>query len=103
MGDNLKKESVFINKINKNIKNNQEYCNVREEKIINNIINNNSLNIDEKIEKLFNTNGYVFNKDVDIITNNKKYHTRIAGKVNNYLITFDNDIINISSIKDIVF
>ena len=94
----MKKKEIFVNRIDKIINNNQEYCDVIENN--DNVIN---INIDDKIDKLFNTNGYVFNKEVKIITSDKEYLTRIAGKVNNHLITFDNDIIDVSSIKDIVY
>ncbi len=98
----MKKNKIFVNKINKNINNNQKYCDVLEEvKEINNI--DNSISIDEKLDKLFNTNGYIFNTNVKIITSDKIYQTKIAGKVNNHIITLDNDIIDISSIKDIIY
>ena len=98
----MKKNKIFVNKINKNINNNQKYCDVLEDvKEINNI--DNSISIDEKLDKLFNTNGYIFNTNVKIITSDKIYQTKIAGKVNNHIITLDNDIIDISSIKDIIY
>ena len=82
-------------------KNNQKSCEV-EEKVINEdaVVN---ISVDEKIDKLFNTNGYVFSKNVEIVTNDKVYNTKIAGKVNNHIITLDNDIIKISDIKDIKY
>ena len=48
-------------------KNNQKSCEV-EEKVINEdaVVN---ISVDEKIDKLFNTNGYVFSKNVEIVTN----------------------------------
>ena len=99
----MKKEKIYINKINKKIDNNQNYCDVNEtEKSV--VSNNDSdLAVEEKLEKLFNTNGYVFNTDVKIITNNKNYDTKIAGRVGNNIITLDNDIINVKDIKNIVF
>ncbi len=82
-------------------KNNQKSCEV-EEKVINEdaVVD---ISVDEKIDKLFNTNGYVFSKNVEIATNDKVYNTKIAGKVNNHIITLDNDIIKISDIKDIKY
>ena len=56
----------------------------------------------EKIMKLINRNGYIFNVDVDITTDDNKYHTRIAGIVNNHLITLDRNIIDIRDVKDII-
>ena len=95
----MKKEKVYINKIDKKILNNQSYCDVSEKEEI--IIND--LSVQDKLNKLFNTNGYVFNKEVKIITNNKTYNTKIAGKVGHNIITLDNDIINIKCIKDIIY
>ena len=98
----MKKEKIYVNKINKKIDNNQSYCDVLHEK--ENISKNNSkLSVDDKLKQLFNINGYIFNVNVEIITSDKTYHTKIAGKVNNHIITLDNDIINIDDIKDIVF
>ena len=82
-------------------KNNQKSCEV-EEKVINEETGV-DISVDEKIDKLFNTNGYVFSKNVEIVTNDKVYNTKIAGKVNNHIITLDNDIIKISDIKDIKY
>ena len=45
--------------------------------------------------------GYVFNKRVVIVTNNKTYDTRIAGKIGNRIITLDGDSINIDDIVNI--
>ena len=89
-------KNIFINK-----KNNQKSCEV-EESVLNEETTDDLL-IDEIIDNLFNTNGYIFSKDVEIVTNDKVYNTKIAGKVNNHIITLDNDIIKISDIKDIKY
>ena len=47
------------------------------------------------------TTSYVFNKRVVIITKDKTYDTRIAGKLGNKIITLDNDSINIDDITKI--
>ena len=98
----MKREKLYVNKINKKISNNQNYCDINNNNYSQNI-EDDELSIDEKLKKLFNTNGYVFNISVKIITNDKTYNTKIAGKVNNYIITLDNDVINIKDIKDIIF
>lgn len=104
----MKKNKIFINKIERRIDNNQKSVNVIEnmesyEQQKNDItINGNNLTVNEKIDALLNRNGYVFNLNVKIITDKKDYLTRIAGKVNNKLITLDNDSIYISDIKDII-
>ena len=92
----MSKNKIFVNKINSK-SNNQVLANVES-----NIINIDN-NIQEKLDKLFNTNGYIFNINVKIITDNKTYDTKIANKIGNNIITLDNDVINISDIKDIIF
>ena len=97
----MKKEKIFINKIEKKLHNNQKISEIKNENI--DIVKDNEIiDVTDKINKLFNTNGYLFNIKVRIITNHKEYHTKIAGKINNHLITMDNDIINIDDIKDII-
>ena len=99
----MKKNKIYANKILEKIGNNQtSYVIDDEEKEEVKIIDSDS-SIKEKIIKLFNTNGYIFNTKVKIITNDKTYDTRIASWVGNSLITLDNDIINIDDIKNIVF
>lgn len=102
----MKKNKIFVNKINKKIGNNQTYTDVIEKNNVkeeNQIVQDNAnLSVEEKINRLFKRNGYIFNVDVKIITPYKEYHTKIASKVHNHLITLDNDIINISDIKDII-
>lgn len=94
----MKKNKVFVNKINK-VKNNQVSCEVEKKEIL----SEPSLTVNEKLDKLFNTNGYIFNINVKIITDNKTYNTKIANRIGNNIITMDNDIICIKTIKDIVF
>lgn len=57
--------------------------------------------IEEEVEELFHTTGYVFNIPVEITTNQRKIETKIAGKLNHTLITLDNEKIPISSIISI--
>ena len=99
----MKKNKIFKNKVDNRLGNNQKSFNITEQGDINEkIIENDTLSINEKIEKLFNRNGYIFNVNVKIITDNREYDTKIAGKVNNHLITLDNDIIAINDIKNII-
>jgi len=111
----MKKPKVFANPIEKRLYNNQEVFDSENNIGINDLEslrNNNdylyieeddyhNLSIVDKIDKLLNRNGYIFNVDVVIKTKDKIYKTKIAGKVNNHLITLDNDIINISDIIDL--
>ena len=101
----MKKNKVFHNKLDKDIGNNQKSFSIFDDKkknIKDDVTLNDDLTVKEKIEKLFNRNGYVFNVLVEIVTSKKIYHTKIAGKVNNHLITLDNDIICINDIRDII-
>ena len=45
--------------------------------------------------------GYVFNKRVVIVTRDKTYDTKIAGRLGNRIITLDSDSINIDDIVKI--
>ncbi len=53
------------------------------------------------LNNISSSGSYVFNKKVIIVTNDRTYDTRIAGKLGNRLITLDNDSINIDDIKKI--
>lgn len=89
-----KRPHLFRNNINKEINNNMKvyYTNSYSE---------NENTIDEKLNKLLEKNGYIFNLDVIIKTNDSTYDTRLAGKIKNYLITLDNKIIPIKDIIEI--
>lgn len=50
------------------------------------------------MNKLARSGSYIFNKDVIIVTKDKKYETRIAGKLGDRIITLDNDSIKIDDI-----
>ena len=50
------------------------------------------------INKLAKSGSYIFNKDVIIVTKDKKYETRIAGKLGDRIVTLNNDSININDI-----
>ena len=111
----MKRPNVFANPIEKRIYNNQEVFDsesLRDDTILNNTSENNkylyvsendyrNLSVVDKIEKLLNRNGYIFNVSVIIKTKDKVYNTKIAGKVNNHLITLDNNIININDVVDL--
>lgn len=100
---NKKLPSIFKNNISKKT-NNKEYCYVSEQKNIEEpIINDNIIieSIDEKINKLFNSKNYIYKIDVDIYLNDQVLKKRIIGRNKTQLITIDNEIIEISEIKDI--
>ena len=108
-----KKPKVFANEINKNIRNNKViYDSSKNDNVIleklelikqkKESVNNSNKTLD-KIKDLLDREGYIFNVDVLIKTNNKEYQTHIASVINNHIITLDNDIINIDDVIDIKY
>lgn len=108
----VKKPKVFQNKIDKVIKNNKTVFDSSKEEVLeivkedvnkeNNVdkVDSNSSVVD-KITRLLNREGYVFNVPVCIITRDNKYETNIASVVNNCIITLDNDVIPLDDVLDI--
>ena len=101
----MKKPKVFANRIDKNINNNQTVFDSSKDdfEIIEDLKLEGNESVIDKIKNLLNDKGYIFNKDVTIKTQDKKYNTHIATIVNNHIITLDNDIINIDDIIDIKY
>ncbi len=102
---------IFANKIDKNINNNERFyyskLNEQEEKKeptkVTNQKNKPELNVNQKINKIFNSTKYVYKADVKITLENEQIECRIIGRNPNHLITIDNKLIPISSIIDIDF
>lgn len=66
-------------------------------------ISQDSLNsVETEIRKLFKSSRYVFNIHIRIETDTKTYDTKVAGKLNDNLITVDGDIIPIKTIRNII-
>ncbi len=93
--------NIFKPNINKTINNNKEVY----YSFLNNTKKNSDLSYNESpldtLDRLETSGSYIFNKKVTIITKNKTYNTKIAGKLKNYLITLDNDKILLSDIISI--
>lgn len=53
------------------------------------------------IGNLFASGSYIFNKNILITTKSNQYRTKIAGKMGNKIITFDNNVIPVNEIVDI--
>lgn len=53
------------------------------------------------MNKLAKSGSYIFNKDVVIVTKDKRYETRIAGKLGDRIVTLDNESIRIDDIVKI--
>lgn len=96
---------IYQNTINKKINNNKTTYYLKN----NNIEENNNrlleemtnVEVNEFIDNIFNTTGYVFNTKVIIKTSNKIYNTSIIAKRNGYILTLDRDKIKIDDIISI--
>lgn len=62
---------------------------------------NNKIDINKKIKDIFSSTSYVYKMDVTITTKSKIFDTTIIGKSQSYLITLNNELINIKDIIDI--
>ena len=78
------------------------YANTKNDTKITKNASYDDLTVEDKIKKLFRSTKYVFNIRVIIKTAKKDYDTKIIGKVKNSLITYENDIIPIVEIEDII-
>lgn len=104
----MKKElpKMYHSQINKNINNVQcTYSSINKGKNNNNdrALNTNYTlyDIETKITNIFNSPSFVYKADVNILTDSGLSKKRIIGKKNGYLITMDNELIPIGTIKDI--
>ncbi len=52
----------------------------------------------DTLDRLIKNNSYIFNKNIKIVTKDKEYNTKIAGKIGKKVITLDGDSINIEDI-----
>lgn len=88
---------IFKPKINHKINNNRNtYYSFIEEK------NKKEIETEEEpidtLNRLIKENSYIFNKKVLIKTSNKEYLTKIAGKINNRIITINGEEINMDDV-----
>lgn len=90
---------VFQNKNLGNINNTQEYFHTINKSIVNKTPS--KININDKINKLFGSNRFIYKIPALITTSTQEYQTTIIGKTNNKLITIDNELIDIKDIIDI--
>ncbi len=61
----------------------------------------NEFDIKRKINDIFNSSDYIYKADVTIVTDRGIEKKRIVGKSGGNLLTFDNEKIRISDIRDI--
>ena len=95
------KSSIFKPNMNFIDTNKKTYYSYLEKPFIKDNNTEEDIDVLEFLNKLSNNGSYVFSKRVTIITNNKTYNTRVAGKIGNKIITLDNDSIDINDIKKI--
>lgn len=98
-----KKPEIFKPKIGKTDNNKKAYYSFLEDRL--NLEaespKNQSEDVVDFINRLSKSGSYLFNKDVVIVTKDKKYETRIAGKMGNRIVTLDNNSINLNDIEKI--
>jgi len=88
---------IYQGDFDKEINNNKEvdYVSNSKEKDI-------TPNVFSTIDKLFSSTRHTFNIPVIIKTKDKEYNTKIAGRIKDYIITLDNDVIFIKDIISII-
>ncbi len=92
----MKKPEIFKPRIEHDLNNNKNayYSFIKEDEQIR---KTNEDPIDT-LDRLIKSNSYIFNKKVLIVTKEKEYLTKIAGKIGKKVITIDGDSINIDDI-----
>lgn len=88
---------VFVNPIDKKIKNNIDSSNVRND----DFDPTSTLTLENKIKNIFNSPNYVYKTNVTIKTNEEIKDYTIIGRTNKELISKDNLLIPINKIIDI--
>lgn len=104
---NKKLPGVFANNISDSAAHNREVSysdkeEVRKENKTNQKLPDN-LNINQKINAIFNAPRYVYKADVNIKLKDEVIKRRIIGRNSIHIITIDNELIPISDIVDIEF
>lgn len=94
---NKKIPSVFANRIDKKIVNNNTYSVTRSDEVF----KNEKIDVNSKINNIFKSSGYIYKINVEIVLKDKTITKKIIGKKNGYLITIDNERISIDDIIDI--
>ena len=87
--------SIFANEIKKDINNSQDIF------YENRSIKKSSDSVRKKINDIFSSIDFVYKKDVEITIDNKTYIKTIIGTNNGYLLTLDNESIDINEINQI--
>lgn len=106
---------LFINKIDKKLKNNENVYygkseetketrfSAKEEKNEKRKIDLQNVNIQQKIRNIFNSPRYIYKANVNIKLKNGQVTKQIIGRNKNHIIAIDNELIPIDDILDIEF
>lgn len=92
---------VFANKFDKKISNNNTVFYSASKEKSNALANNKAININKKISNIFNSNSFVYKKEVKIILHDQSVVKQVIGRNQKNLITIDNELIPIKDIIDI--
>lgn len=95
----MKKPSVFVNKIDKKLKNNESVFASYDREKPETMPDSN--NVRQKIKDIFASPNYVYKADVRIKTSHGVLNKKIVGMNGDRLLTMDNDFININDIRNI--
>jgi len=97
---NKKLPGIFANKITKKISNNDMVSYATKEEVIKKV-GKKDININEKLNKLFNANRYAYKIDVLLTTKEGTNHKKVIGRNKTHLITMENELIPIVDVLDI--
>lgn len=87
-------DSSFLKEIDDNDRSSEEQLNIKKLK---------GTTVNQKINEIFNSPYYIYKADVDITLDSGKITKKIIGKNQKNLITMDNELIPIDTIRDIEF
>ena len=106
---NKKIPKVFANKIEHELRNNEEvYYSYKKDNETHEISKNSptlvkGTTIMQKLKSIFSSSIFVYKAKVDIVTNNGIIKKEIVGYNKTHIMTMDDELIPIATIKDIYF